>query len=111
MLNLQEMRGKCQFLQIFWSDIRLFLFDSFRHSFENNLLSNDQPRGILNLIPKPNKDLHYLKNWRPVTILNTDYKILTKALANRLQPLLTKIITPDQVGYIKRRQIIEIFEL
>ena len=91
----------------FWSDIRLFLFDSFRHSFENNLLSSDQRRGILNLIPKHNKDLRYLKNWRPVTILNTDYKILTKALANRLQPLLTKIIAADQVGDIKGRQIIE----
>ena len=70
-------------------------------------MSNDQRRGILNLIPKANKDLRHLKNWRPVTILNTDYKILTKVLANRLQPLLEKIITSDQVGYIKGRQITE----
>ena len=95
------------FYKFFWSDIRLFLFDSFRYSFENDILSNDQRRGILNLIPKANKDLRHLKNWRPVTILNTDYKILTKVLANRLQPLLEKIITSDQVGYIKGRQITE----
>ena len=41
-----------------------------------------------------------------MTILNTDYKILTKAPANRLQPLLTKIIAADQLGYIKGQQII-----
>ena len=93
------------FYKFFWTDISLFLFDSFKYSFKHNLLSDDQRRGILNLIPKPNKDLRYLKNWRPVSILNTDYKILTKALSNRLQPLLSKLISSDQVGYIKDRQI------
>ena len=95
------------FYKFFWPDIKLFLFDSYKYSFDHNLLSSDQRRGILNLIPKPNKDLCYLKNWRPVSILNTDYKILTKALSNRLQPLLSEIVAMDQVGYIKGRQIIE----
>ena len=93
------------FYKFFWTDISLFLFDSFKYSFKHKLLSDDQRRGILNLIPKPNKDLRYLKNWRPVSVLNTDYKILTKALSNRLQPLLSKLISSDQVGYIKDRQI------
>ena len=95
------------FYKFFWPDIKLFLFDSYKDSFKNNLLSRDQRRGILNLIPKPNKDLCYLKNWRPVSILNTDYKILTKALSNRLQPILPEIVSSDQVGYIKDRQITE----
>ena len=83
----------------------MLLFDSYKYSFQNGLLTSDQRRGILNLIPKPNKDLRYLKNWRPVSILNTDYKILTKALANRLQFVLPKLINSDQVGYLKNRYI------
>ena len=48
-----------------------------------------------------NKNLGVLNlNWRPVSLLQTDYKILTKTLSLRLQKVLPKIISPDQVGYI-----------
>ena len=43
--------------------------------------------------------------WRPVTLLNTDYKILAKSLANRLHKIIAKLINTDQVGYIKQRYI------
>ena len=59
--------------------------------------------GIINLIPKKEKDLRFLKNWRPVSLLNTDYKILAKTLANRLHKVISKIVTSDQV--IKDRYI------
>ena len=53
------------------------------------------------------KDLRYLANWRPVSLLNTDYKILTQLLAIRLQKVIPTIINSDQVGYIKNRYIAE----
>ena len=46
-----------------------------------------------------------MKNWRPITLLNTDYKIATKAIALRLEKVLPKIIHPRQAGYIKSRYI------
>ena len=46
-----------------------------------------------------------MANWRPVSLLTTDYKILTKALAMRLQKIIGKLINSDQVGYIKNRYI------
>ena len=49
--------------------------------------------------------MRYLANWRPGSLLQTDYEILTKALALRLQNILPKIISSDQVGYIKGRYI------
>ena len=61
--------------------------------------------GISNLLPKKDKDLRHLANWRPVSLLNTDYKILTKLLAIRLQKVIPSIINSDQVGYIKNRYI------
>ena len=59
----------------------------------------------LTLIPKPNKDTTVLDNLRPISLLNTDYKILTKVIAKRLEKVLPKIINPDQSGYIKNRYI------
>ena len=61
--------------------------------------------GILNLLHKKDKYLRTLANWRPVSLLNTDYKILTKLLALRLQKVIPSIINSDQVGYIKNRYI------
>ena len=95
------------FYKFFWIDIKEMIFESFKYSLENNTLSNDQKRGVLNLLPKENKDLRHLANWRPISLLQTDYKILTKALALRLQKVLPNIISPDQVGYIQGRYIAE----
>ena len=58
---------------------------------------------MINIIPKQGKDLRYLQNWRPVSLLNSDYKILTKILSNKLHKVLPKLIQPDQVGYVKGR--------
>ena len=81
------------------------LLDSYRYSFQTGSLSQYQKMRILNLLPKKDKDLRYLANWRPVSLLNTDYKILTKVLATRLQKVIPSIIISDQVGYIKDRYI------
>ena len=93
------------FYKFFWPDIKENLFESYVYSEKNGSLSSYQKLGILNLAPKDGKDLRYLKNWRPITLLTTDYKILTKALAMRLQKTLPSLIDPDQVGYISGRYI------
>ena len=93
------------FYKFFWVDIKDIFFESLQYSFNEKCLSKDQKLGILNLIPKGTKDLRFLSNWRPVSLLQTDYKILTKALALRLQTVLPKIINADQVGYIPGRYI------
>ena len=74
---------------------------SYLFAFQNKELSYDQKRGIITLIPKKGKDLCLLKNWGQLV----DYKILTKALATRLQVILKNIINPDQVGYLAGRFI------
>jgi len=86
------------FYKLFWSDIKCLVFNSFSYAFENGILSDDQRRAILTLLPKADKDLRLLKNWRPLSLLNTDYKILTKALSNRLQRVIPKLVSEDQVA-------------
>ena len=94
-----------EFYRIFWSLIRQILVDSFNFSFETGLLSISQRLGVISLITKEDKDTKYLKNWRPISLLNNDYKIATKAIAIRLEKVLPSIISSSQTGYVKGRYI------
>ena len=59
------------------------------------------------MIPKKKKDTQYLENWRPVYLLNVDYKIATKTIALRIEKVLPHLINPTQTGYGKGRFIDE----
>ena len=63
-------------------------------------MSISQRRGILTLIPKEDINLTDLKNWRPISLLNLDYKILSKILARRLEQFLRNLIHSDQTGFV-----------
>ena len=93
------------FYKFFWSELQKPLYNSYLYSFDKGQLSDGQRRGLLNLIPKPEKDLRYLKSWRPVSLLATDYKILAKALATKLQQVISTLVNTDQVGYVNGRFI------
>ena len=94
-----------EFYRLFWDAIGHFMVDSFNYAYEHGHLSISQRLGIISLIPKKNKDLEYLKNWRPISLLNNDYKIATKAIAIRMESVLPKIIHSSQTGYVKGRYI------
>ena len=85
-----------EFYKFFWPELCTEMIASFNYAFHSGILSISQRRGIISLIPKKNKD---------TSLLNVDYKILTKVIAKRLEKLLPKIINPDQTGYVKGRYI------
>jgi hypothetical protein len=94
-----------EFYQEYWHQIKKYLLDSFNKGLDKGILNMSQRRGIISLIPKPQKDLEDLKNWRPITLLNHDYKLLTKAIANRIKKILPEIINDDQGGFVQNRYI------
>ena len=81
--------------------------DSFNYAFQSGTLSITQRRGVMSLIPEKNKDKTSLENLRPISLLNVDYKILTKTIAKRIEKVLPNIINVDQTGYVKGRYISE----
>ena len=64
-----------------------------------------QKRGVITLIPKADKDPELLKNWRPITLLNQDYKYLAAAIADRCKDLVPRIVNTDQSGFVSGRYI------
>ena len=85
--------------------IKDLLLSSINFALQYGRLSTEQRRGIISLLPKKDKDRLYLKNWRPISILNVDYKILARALGNRIISFLPTPIDEVQTGYIKKRFI------
>ena len=76
----------------------------FHAAFDNEKLSDSQNQGILTLLHEKG-DPQLLKNYRPISLLNTDYKILMHILANRMHTVLHKIISEDQNCYAKKRSL------
>ena len=60
---------------------------------------------MITLNPKLNKNKLDPCNYRPITLLNCYYKILSEVINNRLYPLLTKLIRDDQIGFIIGRNV------
>ena len=100
-----------EFYLTFWPALGDVLVTTLNESYDRGKLSTSQKQGVITLIEKDGKDPMYVQNYRPITLLNVDYKILSKVLANRIKQVLCEIIHYDQVGYIKDRNIGEAVRL
>ena len=98
-----------EFYKIFWNEIKSSLIASFEYSYDLTELSYSQRKGIISLLHKgKGLDRGDLSNWRPITLTNADYKILTKTLALRLYEVIKNIVKNYQKGFIKGRNIAEL---
>ena len=66
-------------------------------------MSVSQRRGVITLVPKEDSNLLSLSNWRPITLLNLDYKTASKVIAKGMEKVLSVLINPDQTGFVKDR--------
>ena len=93
-----------EFYKLFFNLIGEDLLEVFRFGLEQEELAYSQYLALIILLYKkgPRENI---KNWRPISLLNVDYKILSKILAERLKEVLHEIIHTDQKGCVKNRYI------
>ena len=57
------------------------------------------------MIEKKDRDKQLIKNWRPISLLNVDVKIASKAMALRIKQVIHKLVHCDQTAYVQGRNI------
>ena len=85
--------------ETFWDQLKIPFIASLRKSFLKEESSNSQKQAVMRLIEKKDKDKGYIQNWRPLSWLNTDVKILSKLMAQRLKKTLPFLISTNQSVY------------
>ena len=96
-----------EFYITFWYDIKVTFISSLDQDKKRKELNISQRQAIIKLIEKKNREKRYIRNWRPISLLNVDIKILSKAFAKRLKEVLPSLNSPQQIAYVQNKNIDE----
>lgn len=92
------------FYKRYWSIVKFDVLNFVWSFFQDNILLKEQNHTFIALIPKQSGS-HTVHHYRPISLCNIVYKLITKILANRLKILLPKIISPLQSAFVPNRNI------
>ena len=93
------------FLKDFWAFYGDILTNAFNKAYDLGKIPDFMSRGVISLLPKGNKDRTYLKNWRPITLLECPYKLLSGVLAARLNSVINDLVHPVQKAFVPDRNM------
>ena len=96
-----------KFIKRFWNIFKTPLLKYANHCFFTGTLTDSFKGAKIRLIPKKG-DISKIKNWRPISLLNCFYKILSRVLTNRLRKYIDKLTPIGQKGYSEKRQCQEV---
>ena len=94
-----------EFFKFFWNDLKTFILRAIHCIFTKREFPISLRLGIISCLPKGDKPRQDLKNWRPITLLNVFYKLVSGCLSYRLKKVLNSIISETQSGFMKGRYI------
>lgn len=94
-----------EFYKLFFKDLSPLFLAMTKEIFEEEALTDSQNLSYITLIPKESDDPTNMKHFRPISLLNVDYKIITKALTTKLSTVMPHLIHPDQTCSVKGRNI------
>ena len=93
------------FCKVFWGKIGHFVVRALNNAFIENSFSHNMKLGTIVCIPKEKKPRLFLKNLRPITLLNVLYKLASGSIANRIKSVLNQLISKEQTSFLKGRFI------
>lgn len=93
-----------EFYRQYWDILGPDLHSVLSRSYATGMLPLSMRRSIVSPIHKRG-ERHLLENWRPISLLNTDYKIIAKAMANQLKAFLPEVIDESQSAFVPGRNI------
>ena len=96
-----------EFYLEFWPILAKPLVNCLNFAHYYGELSNSQKQALITLLEKKDKDRRFIKNWRPISLINVDVKIASKVIAKRLEPLLPDLIHHNQNAFIRGRSIFD----
>jgi hypothetical protein len=109
-LNVNSAGGEdgisMKFLKQFWPYLRGTFIAYAKFSIGSGKLSQSMNSAVIKLIPKKG-DLSKIKNWRPISLLNCSFKIIAKAVDNRLKKINEIVLSRSQKGFTNKRYIQE----
>ena len=89
--------------ETFWEEIKRSLCNSMTKSYKNGELGTSQKQALIKLIEQKDKGKKLIKNWRSISLLNVDTKLISKVIAERIKTVLPSLISKDQTAYVKRK--------
>ena len=88
-----------EFYQTFRQELTPIFLKLLQNIAEGGAPPNSSYKATITLIPKPEKDITKIENYRPISLMNIEAKILSKTLENRIQQHSKRIIHHDHVGF------------
>ena len=96
-----------EFYETFWEELKKPFMYAIQKSYNIKQLCVSQKQAVIKLVKKKGRDKRFIKNWRPISLLNVDTKLISKVLAERLKNVLPDIISKNQTAYVNNRFISE----
>ena len=99
------------FIYKFWPNVRGLVNKIVLTILNQNIMPETLPEGLVIFLPKPGKNQEVINGWRPLTMLNSIYKICSGIMAKRLDGVIDQVIHEQQYGFVKKRQAADVIEI